>query len=315
MPEEVRITRIEGSPVEYVNIHAFGRDFRGLFPENTESIITLEKEGALYERLFDEKHERVNYYRLRLLPHEIVRYVDGITAQQEYFEAYEKYQGDKDKALASVKNRKIAEEVELWRRAPLRNGQVEDMRGCEASFLGKELEGLICMRSHPERLELLPEVNSRDKLAVILGVFDSISTGISFLSKRNHGRPPYVVENEYDLQDLLYVILKPFFADARLEEYTPKHAGGAKRIDIVIPSIETVVETKYVRDERHAVSVADEIKVDIESYHVHPSCKTLCVLVYDSRMMIKDPINVAIDLSGLRIIGGKSFETKVVIKN
>jgi len=300
---------------EYVTVRAFGREFKWLTPGNAEDLRSLEREGALYEELFaNETAERTNLYRLKLLPKEIVRYVDGLKAQQEYFEAFEKYQGDKDKALAAVTDREIANEVELWKNSKLRDETEADLRGCQASFLGKELEALICLRSHPERMELLPEINAKDKLAVLLDVLESTSSGISFLSSRAHGRPAYVIENEYDIQDLLYVILKPFFADARMEEFTPQHAGSAKRIDIVIPSIDVVIEVKFVRNEFYAASIADEIKIDIESYHVHANCKTLCVLVYDSYKLIADAYNFVRDLSGLRILGGKEFETKVVIQ-
>jgi len=315
MPDKAEVRNIDGSPVDYVNVRAFGREFKRLLPGNAENLLTLEREGVLYEKQFaSETEDRINLYRIKLLPREIVRYVAGLKAQQEYFEALEKYDGDKDKALAAVTDREIASEVELWKHTKLRDGTEMDFRGCEASFLGKELEALICLRSHPERMELLPDVSAKDKLAVLLDVLGSISSGVSWLSNRAHGRPGYVVENEYDVQDLLYVILKPFFADARMEEFAPKHAGSAKRIDIVIPSVDIVIEVKFVRNESHAASVADEIKVDIESYHVHPNCKTLCVLVYDPQKLIADRYNFATDLSGLRILGGKEFETKVVVQ-
>jgi hypothetical protein len=310
-------TKIDRSPIEYTTIRAFGHEFKHVLPGLAEELITLEKEGVLYLDQFDGETGRINHYRLRFLPQEIVRYVEGSVAQQEYFEAMKVTKGDKEKALSLLTNKEIAEEVRRYPPVVINKekGITEDIRGCHASFIGRELEALTCFGSHPERLELIPQVSSRDKVAIILDMFESVSTNIGYLQKRKHDRPPVKFENEYDLQDLLYIMIKPVFPDAITEEYTPKNAGSSKRIDIAITSIKTVVEAKFVRNKAHASSVGDEIKVDIESYHTHPACKTLCVLVYDPGKHIADPVNLKDDLTGLRVINGKQFETRVVVKN
>ena len=81
------------------------------------------------------------------------------------------------------------------------------------------------------------------------------------------------------------------FSDTRIEEHTRIHAGGAKRIDIVIPKISTVIEVKYVRDSTHAKKLADELRIDFESYHIHPSCKKLIAIVWDSNNLIINKLN------------------------
>ena len=310
-------TKSDDSSIEYTTIRAFGHEFKDILPGNAENLITLEKEGALYFDSLDEETGRFNHCRLKLLPQEIFRYVEGVVAQQEFFEAMKLTKGDKEKALSLLTNKEIAEEVRRYRGFVVKKGKriAVDMRGNEASFIGRELEALICFRSHPERLELIPQVSSRDKVTLILDIFESVSANIAYLQERKHNRPPVKFENEYDLQDLLYIVIKPVFPDAATEEYTPKNAGSSKRIDIAIPSIETVVEAKFVRNKAHASSVGDEIKVDIESYHTHPACKTLCVLVYDPGKHIADPVNLKDDLTGLRVINGKQFETRVVVKS
>lgn len=181
--------------------------------------------------------------------------------------------------------------------------------------MGKELEELLCSHTNPNRYELLPKINTKDKVAIILDMFDSISNNINFLLKRKHNRPPFKVENEYDVQDLLFVMVKSVFSDAILEEYTSKNAGSSKKIDIVVPSIKVVIEVKYIRNKSHAKSIADEIKIDIESYYVHPYCETLCILIYDPNKNILDPKVIMNDLSGLRIIQKKRFEIKTLVKN
>lgn len=111
------------------------------------------------------------------------------------------------------------------------------------------------------------------------------------------------------------MIIKSVFPDARIEEHTAVHAGGTKLIDIVIPGISTVVEIKYVRDRRHAKEVANELKVDFESYHIHPHCKRLIAYVWDPHKHLSDRSNFTNDLRGLRAKGASQFEVDVMVKS
>ena len=309
---------VEGQHVyreEYIDIEIFGHKFKELIPGNAEDLITLEKEGALYSKKINKEGE-VKNYKVTLMPNEIVEYVEGHIAQQEFLEGMKKFKGDKEKDIDTISNKKIAENVRNYKsQIETKEGKIVDMdlRGCTASFMSEELEVLMCQIT--PRAEVLPRIDTKDKVAIITDMFESISDNINFLEKRKHNRPSFVVENEYDVQDLLYVMIKSIFSDAKLEEYTGKHAGGSKRIDIVLPSIDVVIETKFVRDKEHAKTVINELKIDIESYHIHPNCKTMCVLIYDPCKHIMDPKNIIEDISGLRIIKGKQFEVKLTIKN
>jgi hypothetical protein len=75
-----------------------------------------------------------------------------------------------------------------------------------------------------------------------------------------------------------------------------------------------VVEAKFVRDAKHAKSVADELRIDFESYHAHSGCKQLIALVYDPGLYLPDPQQFEIDLSGLRQKGDHSFEVTVLVR-
>jgi hypothetical protein len=145
-------------------------------------------------------------------------------------------------------------------------------------------------------------------------ILDSFPLAIRHLRDRRAGRPEFEIDHEFDLQDMLLVVLKSIFPDAYLEEYTLKHAGTQKRIDIVIPSINSILETKIVRNQQHSKIVSDEIKVDIESYHVHPNCGTLWVFMFDPKGFLIDPTAVERDLSGIRRIGDKEFTVRVRVR-
>ncbi len=121
----------------------------------------------------------------------------------------------------------------------------------------------------------------------IEAALDSFSDLVLALSQRRKGKATIQVEDEYDVQDILYVTLKPAFPDLEREEPTPKDLGANKRIDLVSAVYKIVIEIKIVRDQKHAQSIFDEIKVDLQSYHTHPSCKELWFFIYDPEKLIQ----------------------------
>jgi DNA-binding response OmpR family regulator len=127
------------------------------------------------------------------------------------------------------------------------------------------------------------------------------------LENRGHKRPAFRIVNEYDVQDLLHVMMKPYFPDVVTEEYTLKRADKTKRLDLVIPGLETVVETKMIRNKKHGTDIANELDIDVRGYVSHPNCSRLLCFVYDPQRHIKDARAVERDISG-----EASQDTKVV---
>lgn len=149
----------------------------------------------------------------------------------------------------------------------------------------------------------------------LIAVIESFSTCLSLLTNRKHTRPDFKVAKEYDLQDLLHVILKPFYPDIEPEEYSLKRAGSQKRPDFVIKGLETVIETKIIRDLKHSKSIADELDIDIRNYVSHPHCSYLFCFVYDPKRLIRDPRRIEEDLSGENTHKGKVIDVQVLIRS
>lgn len=152
------------------------------------------------------------------------------------------------------------------------------------------------------------------KFAFVEQVLESFLASYLILEKRAHARPAFTFELEYDLQDLLHSIMKPYFPDVITEEYTLKRAGKSKRLDLVIKGLETVIETKMVRNAGHGTEIADELDVDIRGYVSHPYCKRLFCYVYDPKRDIRDPRIVERDLSGEARHDSKAIDVKVLIR-
>lgn len=196
----------------------------------------------------------------------------------------------------------------------VRNYQNVDHLGCLASFYTNEIEDLVCGGRRDRYEELPGRGEPRDRLAQLMQILNNFPLVARILKDRQRGRPGYLLENEYDVQDLLFAVVRAVFDDARREEWTPQRAGSAKRIDVTIGSIESVVETKYVRDKRHARHVADELRVDFECYHDRTECHHLVALVVDPQGHIADPVQFGADLSGLRQKGDHTFEVSVLVR-
>lgn len=145
----------------------------------------------------------------------------------------------------------------------------------------------------------------------IINAFPTVS---GLLANRGHRRSPFLIESEYDVQDLLFVILRSVFEDCKREEWTPKRAGSAKRMDIVVPTVNAVIETKFIRDKPHAKDVADELRVDFECYHDHPNCADLIAVCIDPGRQIADATQFEDELSGLRVKGDHEFNVTVLVR-
>jgi hypothetical protein len=130
------------------------------------------------------------------------------------------------------------------------------------------------------------------------------------LTHRRKGFQPLSFGNEYDVQDLLHALLRPWISDIRPEEFTPSYAGTSTRMDFLLPAHALVIETKIVRDRAHAKRIGDELIIDIEHYRRHPACKRLWCVVYDPDQLITNAQGLKADLEGSR----SSKDAQVVVK-
>jgi hypothetical protein len=133
------------------------------------------------------------------------------------------------------------------------------------------------------------------------------------LTYRRKGAQELRFSNEYDVQDLLHALLRPWILDVRPEEYTPSYAGKSTRMDFLLPAHELVIETKYVRDRMHAKALGEELIVDIAHYARHPECKKLWCVVYDPEHFITNAEGLRADLEGTRVTNGQSIMVRLFV--
>jgi len=133
------------------------------------------------------------------------------------------------------------------------------------------------------------------------------------LTNRRRGATALTFQSEYDIQDLLHAILRPWIADIRPEEFTPSYAGSSTRMDFLLPAHNLVLELKLVRDRAHGRKIGDELIIDIEHYRRHPNCETLWCVIYDPNHFLPNATGLVSDLEGERKTPDGSVAVKVFV--
>jgi hypothetical protein len=133
------------------------------------------------------------------------------------------------------------------------------------------------------------------------------------LTHRRRGAVPLTFQSEYDIQDLLHALLRPWVADIRPEEFTPSYAGSSTRMDFLLPAHRLVLELKLVRDRQHGRKIGDELIIDIEHYRRHPVCATLWCIVYDPGNCLPNAAGLVGDLEGERATPDGKVHVRVFV--
>lgn len=112
------------------------------------------------------------------------------------------------------------------------------------------------------------------------------------------------VENEYHVQNLLWLPLAPMFPDLIDEDSTPKVGPLQPRADIGIPSLRTIVEAKFMRADDPPKKMVEQIAEDASLYLVAGSkYDQLIAFIWDDSRRTEHHEEI---IRGLRQISGVS---------
>ena len=101
-------------------------------------------------------------------------------------------------------------------------------------------------------------------------------------------RNKWTIKDEYDIQSILYLILRSYFDDIEYEDPTQKFGRSSSRLDLKIPQLKTIVEVKYARSSEDFKTIENEIKQDASSYVQSTEYRKIIVFVYDSSSSVQD---------------------------
>lgn len=141
------------------------------------------------------------------------------------------------------------------------------------------------------------EAGVNSATARFVNLADSFHRVALRLRTRHANRTPFLINDEYDVQDLFAALLETRFEDIRREEWGPSYAGGATRVDFLLKNESVLFETKMVREGLSDRKLGEELIIDIAHYKQRPDCKALVCFVYDPEHCLKNPQGLENDLS------------------
>lgn len=103
---------------------------------------------------------------------------------------------------------------------------------------------------------------------------------------KNSPKSQWLINDEYDVQSLLWAILSPIFSDLMDEEFVSSWGNLKPRIDLAIPSLGLIVEVKFIRSVGDFKDVEEQVAGDLGIYF-KDSVKyhEMIVFIYDDSDM------------------------------
>lgn len=146
---------------------------------------------------------------------------------------------------------------------------------------------VVCAPSsyHDDSLEALRRICCRFHLVV------------RQLRLRRDDRQTLEVEDEYDVQDLLYALLRLEFEEIATEDWCPRYAAGAARTDYLLRNANIVIIAKKTRTGLTVRDLTEQIKIDFAHYSERADCRTVMCFVYDPEGRIGNPRRLESDLT------------------
>lgn len=176
--------------------------------------------------------------------------------------------------------------------------EVQYFRGDLERRIGK-LEGYL--QALDDLTEALQDQLEAEKPTdTVLRIMRHFHTVARQLQRRKRQRSPFLINDEYDVQDLLAALLKSVFDDVRGEEEMPSYGVTRSIIDFLLPREGIAVETKMTRESMTMRDLREQLSADIDSYRKHPDASSLICFVYDPQGCLENPVALEWDLSGAR---------------
>jgi hypothetical protein len=152
------------------------------------------------------------------------------------------------------------------------------------------------------------------EFASIVGALENFMECVRYLNTRRSGGAVLSLESEADVQDAIYLMLRPWVKDLIPEDPTGRIGNRFTIKDFVSASARTIIEAKFIRDKDHGKSISKELHDDIENYRHHSYCDNIVFFVYDPDTHIPDSDSLKRAIHAARIYDGHSLNVLLIIK-
>lgn len=133
-----------------------------------------------------------------------------------------------------------------------------------------------------------PRSNLAPPLQQLTHMLRRLPLVIRQLRARQQDRPPFRVEDERDLEDLLRALLPLHFDDVRPENRTPRYSA-CTRTDFLLAPQRIAVTIKLSHSAPGLSWLLEQFEEDAGYYREQGCCDTLVGFVYDPRGLIREP--------------------------
>ncbi|GFZ79849.1 hypothetical protein GCM10011531_07230 [Aquaticitalea lipolytica] len=186
----------------------------------------------------------------------------------------------------------------------------ETINAMVISSLG--LQELIILEDYIKQ-DIATTYNNLQPLDLVKQVIDNFPEAIKQIKSRRKGKDVFQFKDEYDVQDILYIMLKPIFPKMKAEDPIEKVGSTSTKIDLILREEKILIEVKMIKENDNDESkFIKQLKEDIQSYYVCQWMKHLVCFIYDPQDKTKDRTNFY-DLNGIQTINGKTFEVDVIV--
>jgi hypothetical protein len=159
------------------------------------------------------------------------------------------------------------------------------------------------------RDNVLPDVN------LLIGILNTFPDVVSRLTHRRKDKMVFAIEDEYDVQDILYVMMKGAFSTLQYEDPTPKIGVNSARPDFAIHDLNTYIEVKFIGKKGQEKDIQDECSLDIQKYGALEDCNKIVFFIYDPKKCIDNSYAFKAELEKARTVEGREVEVITLILN
>jgi hypothetical protein len=152
------------------------------------------------------------------------------------------------------------------------------------------------------------------EFASLVGALENFMECVRYLNTRRSGGAVLSLESEADVQDAIYLMLRPWVKDLIPEDPTGRIGNRYTIKDFISISARTIVEAKFIRDKEHGKSISKELHDDIETYRHNPNCDNIVFFVYDPDTQISDCDALKRAIHAARIYDGRALNVLLIVK-
>lgn len=296
------------SDFERLPTKAFGRTFTHIPEHVRQDLDTLERESAIYSDQWIEEIGDFRHIRIPFTDEESAEFARRSWAFELFIRAGCPAWARESPGI----DLDVAADADTYALRATNGSVISAPYHCFAAFLGSHLEALSCGMLKDRRQVI--ELQGKEALLFnVRRVIESLTPTMRSFNAREKGLIAWSIQQEDDVRDLLYVMLRPLISDLRKEEAVPSRAGTHKFVDLCSSAVKLLLEVKWIDKRNQWKRIVEQIHIDTQTYVMHPACETLMFVIVDAVRDIPDPRRLEHELSGEQMISGRTFAVRVFV--